>query len=82
MRSARQPANRLLQQAQELVAADPGVGENAAQRPALEILGVHRDRDDIPVVGVGEVVVAALGSGELPALLLEDPDQLSGADRR
>lgn len=46
--------NRLLQQAKELVAVDPGVGENAAQRPALQILGVHRDRDDVPVVGVDD----------------------------
>jgi hypothetical protein len=45
---------RLLQQAKELVAADPGVGENAAQRPALDVLGVNRDGDDARVVGVGE----------------------------
>lgn len=72
----------LLQQAKELVAVDPGVGEDAAQRPALEILGVHRNRYDVSVVWVGEVVVAALGAGEPPALLFENPDELSGADRR
>jgi hypothetical protein len=36
----------------------------------------------VPVVGVREVVVAALGAGELPALLLENPNKLPGADRR
>lgn len=42
-------ATRLPQQAKELVAVDPGVGENAAQRPALEVPGVHRNGDDVPV---------------------------------
>jgi hypothetical protein len=30
--------------------------------------------------GAGEVVVTALGPGELPALLLKNPNQLPGAN--
>lgn len=72
----------LLQEAKKLIAVDPSVGENAAQGPALNVLGVNRNRNDIGAIEVSEVVVASLGAGELPALLLEDPDQLSGANRR
>jgi hypothetical protein len=43
---------------------------------------MDRDRDDVRAVGVGEVLVAALGASELPALLLEDSDQLSRANLR
>jgi len=54
----------LLQQFEKLVSGDSSVGEDAAEGAALDILRVDGDRDDVPTLGVREVVVAALRASE------------------
>lgn len=76
------PPLLLLQQAEEFIAIDACVGENAAERPTLDVLGVDRDRDDVAAIWVGEVTMAALGTSKAPALLLQNPNQLPGSNRR
>ena len=72
----------LLQQAEEFIAIDASVGENAAERPTLDVLGVDRDRDDVAAIGMAEVMMAALGTSKAPALLLQNPNQLPGSNPR
>jgi len=60
----------LLQQTEEFIAIDARVSEDAAERAALDVFGVNRDRDDVAAIGMGEVVMAALGASKPPALLL------------
>lgn len=72
----------LPQHAEELVAIDTGISKDAAQRAALDVLGMNRDRDDVRTVGVRVVMVAALRASEPPTLLFQNPDQLPGSNRR
>lgn len=72
----------LLQRLKELVSADSCVGEDAAEGAALDIPGVDGNGDHIGAIGVREVVMTSLRTGEPPALPFEDPDQLAGADGR
>lgn len=82
MRSAPEAIPLLLQQAEEFIAIDARVGENAAERSTLDVLGVNRDRDDVAAIRVGEVMMAALGASKAPALLLQNSNQLPGSNRR
>ena len=71
-----------LQETEKLLARDSGVGEDAAEGPALHILCVDRNRDDVPALRMREVVMTAFRASQLPALLLKDSDQLPGTYRR
>jgi len=76
------PGAVLLQQAQELVPGDSRVRQDAAERAALDVLCVDGNRDYVRTLRMGEVMMATLRSGKVPALLLQDPDQLPGTNRR
>jgi hypothetical protein len=60
----------LLQQAEDFIAIDARVGEYAAERATLDVLGMNRDRNDVAAIWMGEVAMAALGASKPPALLL------------